>query len=446
MTATETPAPAHPVVVVGGGMAGHRLAQQLVSHGHPHVVLLGEEEHPPYNRVLLAEVLAGRYRPELAALAALPPQVVRHQARAVRIDRLQRRVLCDDGAELTYSALVLATGSNPVLPPLRGLFPRPTDHELPSGVCTFRTMADCAELESRLPAAKRAVVVGGGLLGVSAARALAARGVQVLLAHQGEHLMEHQLDTEAAELIRHHLLAQQIEIHTECRVRVVLTAPDPDNRPTDPRHPTDLRRLTGVELADGFRLATELLVIATGVRPRIGLAQAAGLTIRQGIVVDDQLRTSDPHIHAIGDCAEHEGTVYGLAGPALEQADHLARVLTRPDAPHQLGYRGSRLLTRLTLTPPAATSTGTATGTPDPLDLATFGATEPSHPEDSVVRLADAHRGTYRKVIVRHDRLIGGVLLGDLDTVGDLAHAWQDDQPLTTHPLHLLTTRATHPA
>ncbi|MET9613511.1 NAD(P)/FAD-dependent oxidoreductase [Kitasatospora indigofera] len=421
MTTTGTP-PADGIVVVGAGMAGHRLAQQLVQHGTDRpVVLLAEEEHPAYNRVLLAEVLAGRYAPELAALAALPAQVERRQARVVRIDREQRRVLCDDGSAIGYGDLVLATGSNPVLPPLRGLFDDSgagrERHTLPSGVFAFRTMADCADIEAYLPGVAQAVVVGGGLLGVSAARALAARGVQVVLAHQGEHLMERHLDPEAGALLRKHLTDLGIEVHTECRVRSVLT---------------EDRTVTGVELADGFRLAAGLLVVAVGVRPRTGLAEAAGLETRRGIVVDDRLRTSDPHIHAVGDCAEHRGVLYGLAGPAQEQADTLARLLAAgPAAP---SYTGSRLLTRLTLTGPDRA----------PLDLAAFGETGPAAPEDRVIRLADAAGGTYRKVIVRRDeqgedRLVGGVLLGDLSTVGTLAHTWEGDEALSAHPLHLLT-------
>ncbi|MFJ1701974.1 NAD(P)/FAD-dependent oxidoreductase [Kitasatospora sp. NPDC088346] len=414
------------VVVVGGGMAGHRLTEQLTGQGRREVVLLGEEEWPPYNRVLLAEVLAGRYPAEVAALAPLPGRAVRRRTRVVRIDRAQRRVLCDDGSAVGYGDLVLATGSNPVLPPLRGLFEESAAgrerHELPAGVFAFRTMADCADVDAYLPRVRRAVVVGGGLLGVSAARALAARGVPVLLAHQGEHLMERHLDADAAALLAAHLTDLGVEVHTECRVRSVLTAD---------------RRVRGIELADGFRMEAELLVLAVGVRPRTGLARAAGLATRNGITVDDRLRTDDPHVHAVGDCAEHRGVVYGLAGPALAQADRLARLLGGEDAAPEAGYRGSRPLTRLTLAGPGGT----------PLDLAAFGATE-ADPEDRVIRLADAARGTYRKVIVRPDgqggdRLVGGVLLGDLDTVGTLANAWEGDEALPAHPLHLLTTQST---
>nr|WSW45951.1 FAD-dependent oxidoreductase [Streptomyces sp. NBC_01001] len=418
------------VVVIGGGLAGLRLAARLGAGtgtgtgAGTDVTVLGEEPHVPYNRVLLADVLAGRYAPEVTALPA-PGPALRRGVRAVRIDRADRTVHCDDGSTERYDTLVLATGSNAVLPPLRGLF-EPEGRELPDGVHAFRTMDDCLALSAAVAVRDgvRAVVIGGGLLGVSAARALAERGAQVVLAQQGERLMERQLDADASALLHTHLTALGIEIHTECRVRGLTTAQD-----------TGRRQVTGVEFADGYRLDADVVVLACGVRPRTGLALAAGLEVRTGIVVDDRLRTGDPRIHAIGDCAEHAGRVYGLAGPALEQADALAAQLTgttgttTATAPR---YTGTRALTRLTLT--TAGGTGTGTG---PLDLAAFGETTPL-PGDDVVRLADATRRTYRKVVVRGDRLVGGVLLGELSSVGALARSWEDQEDLTDL-FHLLT-------
>ncbi|MQY11518.1 Nitrite reductase [NAD(P)H] [Streptomyces sp. RB5] len=399
--------PRERIVVVGAGLAGNRLAQHL---GAVHdVTLIAEEPHPAYNRVLLAEVLAGHYPADVIRLPR-PPHATRREARAVRVDRAARTVQCDDGAGLPYDRLVLATGSNPVLPPLRGLF-APGGHELPAGVHAFRTLDDCLALAAATRADTRVVVIGGGLLGSSAARALARRGAQVVLAHQGEHLMERQLDAQASRMLRTHLEGLGVEVHTECRVRGLRCAPD---------------GVRAVELADGYRLTAELVVLACGVRPRTGLARAAGLETARGIVVDDELRTSDPYIHALGDCAEHRGTVYGLAGPALDQADTLARVLTGGKAT----YEGSRVLTRLTLVPDSRT----------PLDLAAFGDPVPG-PDDDVIQLADATRRAYRKVVVRDGRLVGGILLGDLAAVGALARAWEADEPLPDDVplLHLLT-------
>lgn len=198
------------------------------------------------------------------------------------------------------------------------------------------------------------------------------------------------------------------------------------------RHPA----VRAVELADGYELEAEITVLACGVRPRTGLAQAAGLEVRKGVVVDDELRTSDPYIHAVGDCAEHRGTVYGLAGAALEQADVLAGVL----AGGSPRYGGTRALTRLTLRSPAAVPVAAGAGAPGGLDLAAFGESRPL-PGDDVIRLADATRGAYRTVVVRGDRLAGGVLFGDLAAVGTLARTWQDDEPLPADMslLHLLT-------
>ncbi|MEU0526427.1 NAD(P)/FAD-dependent oxidoreductase [Streptomyces niveus] len=432
------------IVVIGGGTAGVRLAQRLAAGATADadapatgVTLLGEEPHAPYNRVLLGEVLAGRYGPDVISLPPAPG-TVRRGVRAVRIDRAERLVRCDDGSAVPYDRLVLATGSNPVLPALRGLRQEERGG-LPAGVHSFRTMDDCLALSAEVRPGTRAVVIGGGLLGVSAARALAERGAQVVLAQQGEHLMERQLDRAGSLLLRRHLESWGVEVHTECRVRGLVLDEGEGDRSSDPGP----GRLAAVELADGFRLDAELTVLACGVRPRTGLARDAGLDVRHGIVVDDELRTSDPYIHAIGDCAEHGDRLYGLAGAAIEQADALARSLTAgPASGRAARYTGTRALTRLTLAAlgghaPQAPPTEGRSG---PLDLAAFGETTP-RPGDDVVQLTDATRGAYRKVVVRGDRLVGGVLLGDLTTVGALARTWEDDEPLppTTPLLHLLT-------
>lgn len=395
------------VVVIGSGLAGVRLARRLGELGTP-VTLIGEEEHPPYNRVLLAEVLAGRYSPEVIALPA-PAELIR--GRVTGIDRAARTVACADGTVIAYDRLVLATGSNPVLPPLRGLFTG--DRELPGGVHAFRTLDDCLGLAGEVQPGARAVVIGGGLLGVSAARALAARGAQVVLAQQSGRLMERRLDPAASSLVERYLTGLGVEVHTECRVRDVRCAGG---------------AVRSVELADGYALDADLVVLTCGVRPRTGLARDAGLDVREGVVVDDELRTSDPYVHAVGDCVQHAGTVYGLAAPALEQADALAALLAGDSGAR---YTGTRSLTRLTLSGPDS-----------PFDLAAFGETE-ALPGDDVVQLTDATRGTYRKVVVRDDRLVGGVLVGALGTVGALARAWEGAEPLPSDGgplLHLLTT------
>nr|WP_308403893.1 FAD-dependent oxidoreductase [Streptomyces rhizoryzae] len=418
------------MVVIGGGMAAARLVHRLtaapdgpgrVPGSAPlRITVLAEEPHPPYNRVLLTEVLAGRYPPRVIALPAPGNGAEwRGGVRAVRIDRAARRVRTGDGRETGYDVLVLATGARPVLPPLPGV-PAAGRPELPDGLRPLRTLDDCTALASAVRPGLPAVVVGGGPLGVSAARALAGRGARVLLAERHPHLMHRQLDPEAAALLRDHLTGLGVEVRTGCPVGAVRTRPAP--APGAPR----ARRVTAVALAGGPPHPAALVVAACGARPRTGLARAAGLAVGTGIRVDGALRTSDPRIHALGDCAEHDGTVYGLATPALEQADVLAGVLTGDG---RARYTGTRSLTRLTLSGDGF------------LDLAAFGDPVP-RPGDDVARLSDPTRGTYRKVVVRGDRLVGGVLVGALGSVGALARAWEGTEPLPADRgplLHLLT-------
>ncbi|MEV7027905.1 FAD-dependent oxidoreductase, partial [Kitasatospora sp. NPDC093558] len=251
-----------------------------------------------------------------------------------------------------------------------------------------------------------AVVIGGGVLGVSAARALAALGVRTEIVHQGPYLIERQLDGEAAEVLRERLLALGVETYARNRARAV--------------HGGD--RVGAVELANGFRLDCDLVVLACGTRPRTALAYGAGLPVGTGILVDDRLAVAE-NVSAIGDCAEHRGTVHGLAGPAWEQADALARRLSGADPDAR--YTGSL--------PRARLSTGD-------LEYAAFGAVDESlDPGLDVLRIADATRGSYKKLVLRGDRLVGAILLGDLATVDALAGAFESGAPLGGHPLHLLT-------
>lgn len=406
------------MVIVGGGMAGARLARTLGARAPEAlaVTVVADEPHPAYNRVLLAEVVAGRYPAEVTALPPAGPAVAwRGGLRATRLDRERRLVHCADGSELPYDVLVLATGSAPVTLPAPGGAGQP-----PEGVRPLRTLDDARALAAAARPGLPAVVVGGGPLGVSAAGALAERGARVVLAERAERLMPRQLDARAAALLGERLAACGVEVRTASLVTAALS-----------QGPAGARRVVGVQLTrrDGRRtgLPAELVVPACGVRPRAGLAEAAGLALGAGggIAVDDRLRTGDPAVYAVGDCAEHDGRLYGSAVPAQDQADVLASVLTGgPDR-----YRGTRAMTRLTLLPTSD----------EAWDVAAFG-TPHAEPGDDEVRLADATRGAYRKIVVRDDRLRGGILVGDLGSVGTLARAWQGDEPLPDTPLlHLLT-------
>ncbi|SOB85330.1 NAD(P)/FAD-dependent oxidoreductase [Streptomyces sp. 1331.2] len=400
------------IAVVGGGMAAARFAERYGALGGPGTVTVyGAEPRAPYNRVLLAEVLTGRYDAESIALP-LGGATARPGCEVVALDPRVRTLRLADGSTEAWDELVLATGANPVLPPVRGLRradrhgPAGGGHTLIEGVHTLRTVEDCARLAEEAVGAKRAVVIGGGVLGVSAARALAALGVRTEIVHQAPHLIEGQLDGEAAEVLRERLRALGVECYTGNRARAVHGG----------------ERVGAVELAGGYRLDCDLVVLACGTRPRTALAHAAGLPVATGVLVDDALAVA-PHVHAVGDCAEHRGTVHGLAGPAWEQADVLARRLSgaEPDA----RYPGTR--------PRARLSTGG-------LEYAAFGTVDETlDPGLDVLRLTDATRGSYKKLVLRGDRLVGAILLGDLATVDALAGAFADDGALAGHPLHLLT-------
>jgi len=397
------------VVVVGNGMAGSRVVDELLARDDRlHVTVFGAERHAAYNRVLLSSVLAGaatvddiRLGPDHSANDRL---VVRTGVTVRRIDRARRLVVGHDGTRATYDVLVLATGSSARVPPIAGLV---RDGGLIPGAAVFRTVDDCHEILAATTSADRAVVVGGGLLGLEAARGLAARGLDVEVLHHTGHLMERQLDPLAGKVLARTL--------ADLGVRVRLAASAVAVEGAD--------RVKGVRLADGELLPAELVVLACGVRPEVTLAKAAGLAVDHGVVVDDELRSvSDQEVYAIGECAQHDGQVYGLVAPAWEQARVVADRVSGVD-PTAI-YTGSRVVTRLK-----------AAG----VDLATMGETHAdADAEAEVVQFSDPARGTYKKVVIRDDRLVGAILLGEIGTVGTVTQLFDRQSPVPRDRLTLL--------
>ncbi len=400
------------VVVVGNGMAGARVVDELCRRDpHTDVTVYGAEDRPAYNRILLSDVLAGRRATGDIGLALAPDHVVHHLGtEVVRVDRAARVVLAADGTSTPYDALVLATGSTAFVPPVQGI--AGADGRLLAGVHVFRTLDDCAEITAAAGRSARAVVVGGGLLGLEAARGLLRHGFPVDVVQGAGHLMETQLDPTGGAVLRRAVEALGVGVHLGSFAAGV----------------TGGRRVTGVRLADGRHVDGDLVVLACGIRPVTELARGAGLAVDRGVLVDDELRTDDPAVFAVGECAQHRGSVYGLVAPAWEQAAVLADVLTgRPAA-----YTGSRLVTRLKAMD---------------LDVAAMGETAPE-PADSgpapdgsaleVLVFADPVRHVYKKVVVRDGVVTGAVLLGDLSTVGTLTQAYDRATPLAAARLHLL--------
>lgn len=395
------------VVVVGNGMAGARLVDELCRRDPGmDLTVLGSEDRPAYNRILLSDVLAGKRRSDEIDLSAAPSSVVQRLGSTVTgVDRRAREVHADDGSTTPYDVLVLATGSTALVPPVQGI--AGPDGRLLTGVHVFRTLEDCAAIAAAAGRARTVAVVGGGLLGLEAARGLLGSGLEVHVVHGAAHLMETQLDPAGGAVLRRAVEALGVRVHLGSPAAGV----------------TGGRAVTGVRLADSRHVEADLVVLACGIRPQVDLARRAGLAVDRAVLVDDQLRTDDPRVFALGECAQHRGSVYGLVAPAWEQAAVLADVLTGREA----AYTGSRLVTRLK-----------AMG----LEVAAMGETGPE-PEDSgegleVLAFSDPVRHVYKKVVVRDGVVTGALLLGDLSTAGALTQAFDRGTALPADRLHLL--------
>ncbi|WP_240674828.1 FAD-dependent oxidoreductase [Cellulomonas endophytica] len=410
------------VVVVGHGMAASRLVDEVVARSadgratrRVRLTVVGDEPYGAYNRVLLSEVVAGKV--EVAALALSDGDElrragvdVRDGVRAIGLDlpapvagagdgvgtRAGTRagaaapatVLLSDGTRLVADRVVLATGAAAHVPALPGLDPE----HLPAGVHALRTLDDCREIVAASTNARHALVLGGGVLGVEAGRGLVGRGVPTTVVSTGPHLVDRQLDAAGGAVLARALRRLGLPSLASSGVAAV-----------------DVRagRLVGVRLADGTDRPVDLLVLSCGVRPRTALAAAAGLACRRGVVVDDALVTSHPAVLAVGDCAEHRGAVPGLVAPAWDQARVVADRLTgaRPDA---------------TYVPQTAVLRVKAAG----LDVAAVGETlvDPLEADEGteVVQLLDAAHGRYVKAVVRGDRVVGAVSIGDPRAAAEL--------------------------
>ncbi|MGN0063909.1 MAG: FAD-dependent oxidoreductase [Nocardioides sp.] len=371
------------IVVVGGGMAAVRLVEELLARGYDgtRVTVLADEPVAPYNRILLSAVLEGTHDP--SALTLRSPQwfaehgvTLRLGARVLEVDRGAREVMLVDGERIGYDRLVLATGSIPTLPPVRGLVR--LDGTLHPRVHAFRSLADCGGLDAAVVPGQRAVVVGGGLLGLQVARALVARGMRTEVVEGASHLLASQVAPAAGAVLARTLRQLGTEVYTGARaVRL-----DDD----------------GLRLDNGYTLATDLVVLAAGGRPSTALARRAGLMVRRGIVVDSTLASvTDPSVHAIGDCASHRDRVTGFVPPAWEQAGVLADVLCGGTA----RYDGRRSVARLR-----------ATG----LDVAVLG--DPLRTAGEVVEVANPLVGSHRRLVVDGGRIVAAALVGDLSRIG----------------------------
>jgi nitrite reductase (NADH) large subunit len=392
-------------------MAGARLVEEVLERGGAEqfrITVIGDEPHGNYNRIMLSPVLAGESHEDDIVLNSHDWYAdngvhLRAGIRAERLDTAAKTVLGSDGSVTPYDHLVLATGSYSFIPPMTGV--RREDGSLLPGVFGFRTIDETRALLEATGRCRRAVVMGGGLLGLEAARALQGHGLQVELVHAMPHLMNAQLDAEAGAILKKSVESLGIGVHLDVLATEVLGT----------------EHVEGVVLKDGRRLDCDLLVVAAGVRPHTDVALRSGLEVERGVVVDDQLRTDDPDVYAIGECAQHRGSVYGLVQPAWEHARVLADVLTGTDPDAE--YHGSRTATKLKVAG---------------VDVATMGVNTPERDDDEFLVISEPKRGVHLSVVIRDDVLIGATLLGDTRKVAYLTQAFDRGAPLPEERIRLL--------
>jgi nitrite reductase (NADH) large subunit len=367
------------LVVVGNGMAGCRAVSEILKRdpNRYDITILGAEPRVNYDRIQLSPVLAGEKRFEDIVINDeawyREKGITLHAGRPVRsIDRKAKVLQAEGGLEVPYDVLLLATGSNPVRLPLPGADLK--------GVVAFRDLDD---VEAMLAVAERpgarAVVIGGGLLGIEAAYGLARRGMRATVVHLMDVLMERQLDASAGSLLEEALLQKGVRAILGAQSEAILGQDG---------------KVRALKLKDGRELPCDLLVMAVGIRANADLARNAGLGVDRGVKVNDQMRTSDPSIFAIGECAEHRGIAYGLVAPIWDMCKTLAAVLTGDET---AAYEGSMLSTRLKVSGVEVFSAGA------------FSGTETS--EDLVFR--DAGRGVYKRLVIERGRLAGAVMFGE---------------------------------
>jgi nitrite reductase (NADH) large subunit len=400
------------LVVIGNGMAGARAVEEVLARGGAEqfeITMFGDEPYGNYNRILLSNILSGAQDADEIYINPLPwyaeNNITLHAgARVTEIDRAARAVRAADGTIAHYDKLLIATGSRSFIPPMKGAYDE--TGALRPGVFGFRTVDDCTAIMNTAKQSRRAAVIGGGLLGLEAARGLLNHGCEVHVVHLGDQLMPAQLDATGAKILKSAMEKMGVNIHLEKSTTEILGD----------------SKVTGIAFKDGGMIECDMLVIAAGIRPNAELGQRCGLTVERAIVVDNHMRSvDDMDVYVVGECAQHRGFVYGLVAPLWDQAKVFADHITATNI--QAAYHGSKLATKLKVMG---------------VELASMGITEPKDEHDEIIQFTEPGKGIYKKLIVRDGRLVGGILMGDISKAAYLMQAFDRDSKLPDERLSLL--------
>jgi nitrite reductase (NADH) large subunit len=400
------------LAIIGHGMAGSRLLDELLSRGAADrytISIFGEEPGAAYNRILLSKVLGGHDREAIH----LKPQEWHagddvNVMRGIRIDRIEtdkHLLQSDDGRMIPYDIAVHATGSRAFVPPIAGT--RTRKNKPKPGVFVYRTLDDALALRTKSRPGDNAVVLGGGLLGLEAAKALSDIGLHVTVLHLDGHLMNTQLDEPAGKMLQ--TLIERTGIFVRCGRTIKELVGDDQVR--------------GVTLDDGTYLAADLVVMACGIRPNVDLAKASGIPVNRAVPVNDTLATQVPGVYAVGECAEHRGTIYGIVTPIWEQCKVLAEVLCGRVNGKLPRYTGSKLYTRLKVAG---------------IEVASMGLTNPQLSSERTVQVIEPVQMIFRKMILRGDKLVGAHLVGETSAAARLIQIFDHDESVPANPLELL--------
>jgi nitrite reductase (NADH) large subunit len=392
------------LVVVGNGMAGMRTVEELLKIAPDiyDITVFGDEPYPNYNRIMLSPVLANEQTIDDIILNTREWYAEHNitlytSARINKIDRKNRVVYAEDGTSAEYDRLLLATGSKPFMLPIPG-------KDL-TGVIGYRDIKDTDEMIATAKTHKHAVVIGGGLLGLEAANGLKIQGMEVTVVHKNEWLLERQLDKTAGKMLQKNLEEKGLTFLLQKNTEQLIA--------------DDNGRVKAARFTDGLEVPADLVVMAVGIRPNFALAASAGIHCDKGIVVNDTMQTYDPRIYAVGECVAHRGISYGLVAPLFE----MAKVCATHLANFGIGlYKGSVTSTKLKVTGIDLFSAGDFTG----------------NEETEEIVLHDAVGGVYKKLIIKNDKIVGGVLYGDTTDGSWYFQMLRDGKPIHEIRDHLM--------